>query len=491
MVVVLFEGGIVGANARIEDELMPQKNCEAKDEMNLAEFPLCALAHRLKPEVKTLRFEDRTWDKGRNEWVTRQLTITGSDAYGLPTEKDDEILLGLIQITRLQGFADRKVPFTRHELIRILGWRDDSKSYARVEDSLNRWTGVTLYWNKAWWNKDRQRWMDEKFHILDNVWLCHRGDPAPDTGLPTTGAPLSAFVWNEVIFRSFTHGNLKSIDFEFFKSLKSAVAKRLYRFLDKRFYHRSCCEVDLRELACEKVGLSRKYDAAGLKRKLLSGARELEERGFLCPIPPSEQFRRVRRGEWRVVFRRSEGIEHRTPSVQDDHESPMVRALIQRGVTAAAAQRAVEAFPAERIYTNLEVFDWLAQRKDNKVSRNPAGFLMSSITHDYAPPRGFAPSASERPKFTRTQGAKRVATGQRAKTNQDEKERQSQEFARFWSSLSEEERKQTESRAMVEANKLQKKLLEGGGTFAETARKAILEAYVFKSLRRPTPRATE
>jgi hypothetical protein len=136
--------GIVGTNARIEDEVMPQRNCEAKDEMNLAEFPLCALAHRLKPEVKTLRFEDRTWDKGRNEFITRQLTITGSDAYGLPTEKDDEVLLGLIQLTRLRGFAEHKVPFTRHELIRTIGWRDDTKSYARIEESLNRWTGVTL-----------------------------------------------------------------------------------------------------------------------------------------------------------------------------------------------------------------------------------------------------------------------------------------------------------------------------------------------------------
>ncbi len=128
----------MGTNARIEDEVMPQRNCEAKDEMNLAEFPLCALAHRLNPEVKTLRFEDRILDKSTGNTIARQLTITGSDAYGLPTEKDDEVLLGLIQITRLHGFKERKVPFTRQELIRMLGWRDDSKSYARIEESLNR-----------------------------------------------------------------------------------------------------------------------------------------------------------------------------------------------------------------------------------------------------------------------------------------------------------------------------------------------------------------
>lgn len=182
------------AAERIEESLMPQKSHDGKDELNLAEFPLCALAHRLRPEQKTLRFEDRVRDEQRGGMVTRQLTITGSDAYGLPTALDDEVLLGLIQLTRLQDFAERKVPFTRHQLLQILGWRADSKSYARIEASLNRWTGVTLFYNRAWWNRAKQCWMDEKFHILDNVWLCHRDTPAPDIGFAGGGAPTSAFV---------------------------------------------------------------------------------------------------------------------------------------------------------------------------------------------------------------------------------------------------------------------------------------------------------
>ena len=241
---------------RIEPTAMPPKSNDGKDELNLAEFPLCALTHRLRPDQKTLRFEDEVWDKSRQRFITRQLTVTGSDAFGLPTPLDDEVLLGLIQLTRVRHFAERKVPFTRHQLLRILGWRDESKSYARIEASLNRWTGVTLYYRNAWWSRATQCWMDEKFHILDNVWLCHRDAPPPDTGLPVSGAPVSAFVWNEVVFRSFQSGNLKGIDLEFFKNLRSAVAKRLYRFLDKHFRQRGRLEFDLRELACEHVGLA-------------------------------------------------------------------------------------------------------------------------------------------------------------------------------------------------------------------------------------------
>jgi hypothetical protein len=58
---------------------------------------------------------------------------------------DDEVILGLIQLSKLQSFSNRKVNFTRYQLIKLLGWRDESKSYDRIEKSLNRWVGVTLY----------------------------------------------------------------------------------------------------------------------------------------------------------------------------------------------------------------------------------------------------------------------------------------------------------------------------------------------------------
>src|ERR1700677_4421373 len=127
---------------RIEPELPAPKVIEGKDELNLAEFPLSAIADRLQPDQKTLVFEDRILDVGRGEMITRQLTITASDHYGLPTAADDEVILGLLQLSKTQDFADRKVSFTRYQLIQLLGWGDEGKSYERLEKSLNRWVGV-------------------------------------------------------------------------------------------------------------------------------------------------------------------------------------------------------------------------------------------------------------------------------------------------------------------------------------------------------------
>src|SRR5262249_10577990 len=142
-----------------ETETLPApKISDGKDELNLAEFPLCSIADRLNPDQTTLTFEDRIWDANRGDVVTRQLTITASAQHGLPTPLDDEVILGLVQISKLQDFSDRHVSFTRYQLIQLLGWPLGARSYERLEKSLNRWVGVTLYYKKAWWNKEQKCW---------------------------------------------------------------------------------------------------------------------------------------------------------------------------------------------------------------------------------------------------------------------------------------------------------------------------------------------
>jgi hypothetical protein len=105
-----------------------------------------------------------------------------------------------------------------------------------------------------------------------------------------------------VVFRSFKAGYLKRIDLDVYRRLQSAIAKRLYRLLDKRFYHKGRWEFDLRELACEHVGLSRKYDASQIKRKLRPAIAELEDLRFLQPLSSEQQFRQVCPGKWTVQF---------------------------------------------------------------------------------------------------------------------------------------------------------------------------------------------
>src|SRR5262245_772627 len=90
-----------------------------RDEMNFAEFPLASVSDTIAEGQKTLEFTDEIFDPSTNRTVPRTLVITAADRFGLPTALDDEVLLGLMQLSCDQGFADRKVHFSRYELIKL------------------------------------------------------------------------------------------------------------------------------------------------------------------------------------------------------------------------------------------------------------------------------------------------------------------------------------------------------------------------------------
>jgi hypothetical protein len=170
-----------------------------------------------------------------------------------------------------------------------------------------------------------------------------------------------------------------------------------------------------------------------------------------------------------------------TAEVVGDVEGTLTADLIARGVTPIAAQRAAVEHPAARIRKQMEIFDWLMQRKDARVSRNPAGFLMSSIAHEYAPPKEFERQASEQRKFTR----RRANATQRAVTiAEDHREKHQRSIVdAFWAALPESERQEAEQEALDGAGKLEFELITRGGPLAEAARRRILDSYAVKLMK--------
>lgn len=351
--------------------------------MNLAEFPLASLDDRLPKDQKTLVFEDQIQVKGAP--VTRRLTISASDKYGLPTALDDEVILGLIQLTRQKGFAEKRVEFTRYELIRLLGWREEGKSYQRIDESLKRWLGVSLYYDKAWWDKEEKSWVSESFHILDNVTLYDRERYARRKKAGGPGAGCSSFSWNEIVFRNFRVGYLKRLDLQVYRGFRSAVAKRLYRFADKRFYKKARWEFDLQTLCFDKLGMARTNHTGLLKRRLNVGIQELVEQGFLKATADGERYRKDGSGRWSVILERGDVLRVEPPQITND----LVAQLRRRGLSQQSAEEFTRSRSSQMIMDRIKLHDWLVARSDHRVSRRPAGFLAQSIRHEYPLPEDY------------------------------------------------------------------------------------------------------
>jgi Replication initiator protein A len=462
---------------------LPQEQCENspqreryRDELNFAEFPLASVSTSLPKGQKTLEFTDEIFDKARNQRVTRKLTITASDKFGLPTAMDDEVILGLIQLTGKAEFTGRKVFFTRYELLKLLNWKDATRNYNRLEESLNRWLGVTLYYENSWWSKEEQSWVNEGFHILDHVQILDKERQRRGaTKGENTGK--SSFVWNEVVFNSFKAGYLKQIDFEFYKGLESAISKRMYRFLDKRFYHRERLEFDLRTFACEHIGLAKNYHNGELKRVLAPAIRELEEQGFLKEIPVEQRFVRQSKGEWTAVFIREGKQTARTM----ENEPKLVKALTDRGLNRASARAIVAATDESKIQEKISLFDWLIARKDARVQRSPSGFLYRSITEDFAlPPDYYSATANKPTKKVQKNLPLQSQTPDAKIGSRLDVERKA--IDDFWNSLGTEEQQRVERELVKTAAPfLREQYLDGKqgrGLLFQTVRQAMIDGHV-------------
>ena len=269
--------------------------------MNLSEFPIASLSERSNG-TNILEFQRQSYDRVLGKPVIRKLTVTGDAKYGLPTAKDEEVYLGLIQLTKVKNdFQDPSVMFTRSELIRLLGWKNRDWSYHRVSTAFHRLVGVRLFYENAWRDNAKKQFCSQGgFGLLDSFQI---RDGRRRASVSDEFERLSEFRWNSVVFSSFQSGYLKKLDYATVRQL-SSIARRAYRYLDKHFYppKRTSITLDLKTFAFEHIGISRQNDSSQIRRSLTKGIEELEQIGFLAP--ERKRFRKVphQRGTWEVRF---------------------------------------------------------------------------------------------------------------------------------------------------------------------------------------------
>jgi hypothetical protein len=426
-----------------------------KDEMNFAEFPIALLTDRVPKGQRSIKFEDSVYDERKKKLVPRKRIIEGSEEYGLPTATDDTVVLALIQLTKLKNdFTRPEVEFTRLELIRLLGWPNEGKSYDRIKLSLLRIKGVNYFYDNAWWDPRQKKWTTKAFSIIDVVEI---NDSRATTG--QGGLFPSRIVWNEVVFDSFQAGFLRNIDFQLCMRLQHPTALRMYRFLGKRFYIKPDWTFDLKEFALGHVGLGGNYEGGTqLARKLQPAIEELEQAAFLEPLPENERFQKSGR-EWTIrLVQKTLSVPSAVPALAPaDAEPPLVSELTKRGVTAKTAAELVQQHPADLIERQIEVFDWLVEKQDKRIAKSPAGYLVESIRSSpegYKVPKGYVPKAERQAREAARQAKERQAAEARRRTQVEENRQAAarKEADEHIQKLSRAERAALEARLLAEAS---------------------------------------
>jgi hypothetical protein len=361
------------------------KKIISRDEMNLAEFPLTVLSTRANPNLKTLEFKDTIRSKN-GELTERHWIITGADKFGLPTASDDEVLLGLLKLTVEDGMKDRRVYFTRYELLRALRWSTEGRSSSRLQKALDRLAGVKIKASNAFFDNDSKCHSTRVFGLID----AYEINSARDGDLKS-----SYFTWSETLYKSFQVGFIKKLDLDYYLSLKSAISKRLYRYLDKHFWYKSKIEINLFTLAHEKIGISRNYQyASSLRQQMDPALEELISTGFISECSFSGKGKDTtltiiaKRGCRSDDAGKNSSLKASRPPEghRQNNNTPLqletMSQLISRGLSEKHVLQFIEGKSEEvlqRIQAIVTYFDSLLAKNSPLVSRSPVGFLYRAV----------------------------------------------------------------------------------------------------------------
>jgi hypothetical protein len=353
---------------------------------------------------------------------------------------------------------------------------------------------VTLYYENAWRDKKTGQWIDASFHFIEQVEFYK---PGQESKLSPDG--LSVFKWNDLVFRNFQEGNLKILDFHLYRALEGSITKRLFRFLDKRFYLRKKLTFDLEAFACEKIGLTRPIkmkasnrattDIAQIKRRLLKAIQELESINYIRTLPPLERFTKNSAGTWEVHFEKnllpSEESEQGALMIEIEELTPLEGRLIGHGVSKSQARKLVSEYDDTRIEAQLEALEFLLLKGGDVVPTNRGGWLVKAIAENYSAPRGFKSSAQladeNRQKAEKARERQEALRRRKAEEEADEARKNADwennraRVREYLQSLSQPKRTEVEI-AALEASTI------GRGQLSPRVRQNIIDVYVLDIL---------
>ena len=348
-----------------------------KDEMNLADFAIGVIRlsnDQEEHQTSITRAQTIKTSQGllKQEWI-----VTASGQYGFPQPCDDDILLGLIHLAYEDHFRHQTVPFSRYSLCKLMGWANKGQNYERIESALHRLTGIRINAKQSFYDGSRKEYVSKVFGVIDSFQIS------------TTRAQLSYARLSDDLWGSIQCNNIKPIDLAAYYGLRSPIARRLYRFLDKRRLNKSSFELELDALAQVNIGLtgSTRVYPSQIKQSLTAPHRELEKIGFLSGV----SFFLGNNKAWRVRYSfPREGTALPSPKTAIPKKSLASfeeSSLIQRGISAKVAAELATDY-AHRLPALLDFYDFVVQKHAGYWT-NPVGWLVQAIREDYAIPRDF------------------------------------------------------------------------------------------------------
>ena len=375
-----------------------------KSEVNFTRLPFFVLSRRSRLKKQgEIEYKDSIERNG--EKLNILWRVTANIRYGYPGPFDKKVHKAIEFLINKKGFpVENPINFSFYELCKLMNINNSGRTKKMIKDALIRTKLAGVESRGAFYYKGEKRWIDDIFNLYDRVLFV--GERLSNGEV----ADRNYVFLSDWYLKSLNSFYVKPLDFDYYCKLKSALSGRLYELLSIQFYslRGKPFSVEYHKL-CQLLPITEQKYLSKAKENLSLAHQELNESMFLTQV----RWRETGKNKWIITYYPGERVRKEFSKIKlgeqleleillrgeteavdkaklfDDDNINVAEQLIQLGITGTNAMKLATSHPAEQIQKQIEVFNWLKEKKNPLVKTNPAGFLRKAIEENYCPPADF------------------------------------------------------------------------------------------------------
>lgn len=354
-------------------------------EANL-EVPPTFQLRRTDPNKRVAEFRN-TLINENGEKVNQYWRISVPEPYELPGSFDQDVWVAVQALVGMRGGMppDGVIYFSLYELLGIMRKPRKGENYVELRESLLRLGATHFHADNAFYLKDSNELATRAFNLWDvslRTSINRRSGEAREK---------HSLEFHSVVRKSFGAEYLKPLDSDFYFSLRSPLAKRLYRLVDRKRGEKARWSTNLDKLK-DMAPLAPSYRTPSKIRDVLKVAhRELQDRGFLAEAAFEK------RGEQHFVryrvdpeFDRRRALAGNSGEAALDNEQPekqkeAATLLVSKGVWANVARDLVKRHGVDKCHLYVEALPY------QKGIEDPGAWLRWAIETSFPLPNHLQP----------------------------------------------------------------------------------------------------
>jgi len=451
----------MSSNMSSQSKELPQRYTAA--ELNLSRLPFFASYTKDLKTRTGITYTDKITHKG--EEVELVWEVTGNAKYGYPGPFAESVHAALLDIVTERGLPfENPVVFSFYELCQRLDIAPNGDNMQNIRDAILsiRLAGIVIENSFVTSEGRRVSYTPDPKFLYKRIALYGDDDPDSDETME-----VSAVWFSDFYLQSLNSGNIRPIDFEYFKHLhgRSYAATKIYQYLGYRFsgtfrHGNDYAKVEYDDLTTIADVKRRRY-LSQAKQKLSKAHQALLDTNFVEHIEWEKQERTNEPNKFNIYYypgkraqeeyangrlqldqqfefpllegRNPEGAEDEPLEEAIDQESEgeskttqvFAYELQKLGVTSERARELDRKYSEERITRQLDHLDYLSER--GKSPDDAAAWLVSAIEKDYSTPDGFKTREERK---AEEQARAKAAERKRKKEQKEERKRQEEENRR-------------------------------------------------------------